>query len=287
MSGVFVPHSLDSLWRILGKEPEARMYAGGTDLLVRLRKNPVNQFPLVCLGQIKELKGVRESPEGTFIGACSSHASLLSNPIIRYAFPVLAKGLQVLGSPPIRNMGTIGGNICTASPAGDTLPPLYVLDAVLEIRSQNAVRRIAIKDFIVGPGQQRLNKGEILAGIWLKNDPDFNIHHFEKVGQRNALAISVASLSALLKVSESGIIERVRLAWGSVAPTIVSPTNVEAALKGHFLSKDTLQKVMPLLREAISPIDDIRATAAYRRTVAGNILLRLLASFPYKEGYGT
>jgi CO/xanthine dehydrogenase FAD-binding subunit len=285
VSRVFVPPSLDSLWRILDDEPEALIYAGGTDLLVKRRKNDVNPLPLVCLERIKELKGVREYGPDIFIGACSSHTSLLANPIIRKTFPVLAKGLQALGSPPIRNMGTIGGNIGTASPAGDTLPPLYALDAELEIRSRTSLRRIAIKDFIVGPGQRRLDKGEILAGIWLKKDADFNIHHFEKVGQRNALAISIASLAALLKVSGSGIIERVRLAWGSVAPTVVRTTDVEAALKGRPLSRETLQEAMPLIRHAVSPIDDIRATAAYRRTVAANLLLRLLTLSP-TEGYG-
>jgi xanthine dehydrogenase FAD-binding subunit len=114
----------------------------------------------------------------------------------------------------------------------------------------------------------------------LKKDADFNIHHFEKVGQRNALAISIASMAALLKVSESGIIERARLAWGSVAPIIVRPADVEAALEGRPFSKETLHKAIPLIREAISPIDDIRATASYRRIVAGNLLLRLLALSP-------
>jgi CO/xanthine dehydrogenase FAD-binding subunit len=284
VSRVFVPSTLDSLWPILDKEPEARIYAGGTDLFVVLRKNPVNPSLLVCLEQIKELKGVRESDQGVFIGACTSHTSLLANPIIRNRFPVLTKAIRCLGSPPIRNMGTIGGNICTASPAADTLPPLYALDAELEIRSHNAARRIAIADFIVGPGQRHLTRGEIVAGIWLQNDSDFNIHHFEKVGQRNALAISIASLAALLKVSETGVIERVRLAWGSVAPTIVRPAGIEAVFKGQLLSKETLQKAISLLPKAISPIDDIRATAAYRQTVAGNLLLRLLTLSPRGDG---
>jgi len=284
VSRVFVPHTLDSLWKILEEDPDALVYAGGTDLLAKLRQSRVNPASLLCLERIKELKGVQESEHEVFIGACSTHAYLLSDPIIRRQFPVLAKGLKDLGSPPIRNMGTIGGNICTASPAGDTLPPLYVLDGELEIRSRNSLRRIALNDFIVGPGQTRLRKGEILAGLWLTKDSDFNLYHFEKVGQRNSLAISIASLATALKVSESGIIERVRLAWGSVAPTIVTSTEVEATLKGKPLSKETLQKVIPLVREAISPIDDIRATAAYRRAVAGNLLLRLLTPSLKREG---
>jgi CO/xanthine dehydrogenase FAD-binding subunit len=280
VSLVFVPHRLDSLWRILEEEPGTHVYAGGTDLLVKLRKRAVKPPSLACLERIEELRGVRESGQEVFIGACSSFASLLSDPIIRNNFPVLTHGLRVLGAPSIRNSGTIGGNICTASPAGDTLPPLYVLDAELEIQSRDSMRRIAIQDFIFGPGETRLQGGEILAGLWLKKDLDFNIHFFEKVGQRNALAISIAGMAALIKVSESGMIERARLAWGSVAPTIVMPADVEAALEGRPLSKETLHKAIPLVRKAISPIDDIRATASYRRIVAGNLLLRLLALSP-------
>ena len=282
MRNVLLPRTLKELWKILGGEPDALVYAGGTDLLVKVRRGLIDPSCLVCLESLEELKGVQEHGDEVFIGACTTHDDLLSDSIIRSNFPVLVKGLRVLGSPPIRNMGTIGGNICTASPAGDTLPPLYAMEAELEIQSRDSRHRFALKDFILGPGQIRLKKGEMLAGLWLKKDPDFNLYHFEKVGQRNSLAISVASLAALLKVSKEGIIERARLAWGSVAPTIVTSVELEAALRGKLLSRETLQRAIPLVRELISPIDDIRATAAYRKTVAGNLLLRLVA-VPLRE----
>ena len=277
MRNVLLPHTLKELWNILAEEPDALVYAGGTDLLVKVRQRLVNPPCLVCLESLEELKGVREHGDEVFIGACSTLADLLSDSTIRRNFPLLTKGLRVLGSPPIRNMGTIGGNICTASPAGDTLPPLYAMDADLEIESGDSRQRIPLKGFILGPGQTRLKKGEMLAGLWLKKDSDFNLYHFEKVGQRNSLAISIASLAALLKVSKEGIIERARLAWGSVAPTIVTSTELEVRLRGKPLSRETLEGAVPLVRELISPIDDIRATAPYRKAVAGNLLLRLLA----------
>lgn len=275
MSRVFLPANLDTLWNMLAEKPTALVYAGGTDLLVRLRQNHQNPSPLVCLERIAELQGVHKRGDEVFIGACSTHTSLLADPIIRDNFQVLTKALACLGSPPVRNAGTIGGNICTASPAGDALPPLYILDAELEILSCGSSRRLALKDFICGPGKTRLQQGEILAGVWLNCHPPFTIHHFEKVGQRNALAISLVSLAALLQVSASGVIERVRLAWGSVAPTIVTSAAVEAMLTGQPLARKTLENAFPLVRDAISPIDDLRASAGYRRTVAGNLLLRL------------
>jgi xanthine dehydrogenase FAD-binding subunit len=261
---------------MLIEEPEALVYAGGTDLLVKLRQGLVNPPSFLCLERIEELKGIQEHGDEVLIGACSTHTDLLESPIIRSNFSVLTKALQVLGSPPTRNMGTIGGNICTASPAADTLPPLYILEAEVEIRSKNVSRRMALREFILGPGKTCLQTGEIVSGIWVRKVPKYNIHHFEKVGQRKALAIAIVSLAAILKVSNSGIIEKARLAWGSVGPTIITSTQVEEALIGQPLSLETLQKAKGLIDEAVDPIDDIRASASYRRSVARNLLCRLL-----------
>jgi len=276
MSGVLLPRTLNSLWEILEEESGALVYAGGTDLLVKLRQSMSRPPSLVCLERIEELKTVEERKEALFIGACTTHTSLMNDPLIRSFFPVLAKALKVLGSPPVRNMGTIGGNICSASPAADTLPPLYVLDAEVEIRSHSASRRMALKEFIRGPGKTSLRAGEILSGVRLRKPPEYNIHHFEKVGQRNALAIAIVSLAAVLKVSPSGTVEKVRLAWGSVGPTVVTSAPVEKALTGRPLSMETLKKAGELAQNAVSPIDDVRAGASYRRLVAGNLLRRLI-----------
>lgn len=276
MRRVFLPQNLEELWQIIEGEPKATIYAGGTDLLVKLRQNLINTPSLICLERIVELKGVHEQGDEVMIGACSTHTSLLENPIIQRNFPVLKKALKVLGSPLIRNMGTIGGNICTASPAADTLPPLYVLKAEVEIRSRNAQRHMTLGEFILGPGKTCLKTGEIVFKIRVRKTPEYNVHHFEKVGQRNALSIALVSLGTIIKISNSGIIEKARLAWGSVGPTIVTSPRVEEALIGQPLSRETLLKASPLAHEAVNPIDDIRASASYRRSVSGNLLLRLL-----------
>jgi len=275
MKRVFLPHNLEELWRIIAGEPKADIYAGGTDLLVKLRQNLINTPSLICLERIEELKGVHEQGDEVMIGACSTHTSLLENPIIQRNFPVLTKALNVLASPLIRNMGTIGGNICTASPAADTLPLLYVLKAEVEIRSRSASRQMALKEFILGPGITCLKAGEIVSGIWVKKVPGFNLHHFEKVGQRKALAIAIVSLATLFKISGEEMVEDVRLAWGSVAPTVVTSNEIEAMLVGHRLSRQVLKKAAPIARAIVKPIDDIRASADYRRQVAENLLIRL------------
>jgi len=276
MKKVLLPRSLPELWDQLQTGSEAVVYAGGTDLLVKLRNKVFDPPLLICLERIEELKGICEDSGVIRIGSCTTHAAILDEPCIGRHLSVLDKSLRVLGSPPIRNMGTIGGNICTASPAGDTLPSLYALNADVELLKRTGKRRMPIKDFITGPGRTCLEEDEILAAISIRIPQEYNVHHFEKVGQRNALACAVASLSSLLRISADGVVEKAVLAWGSVAPTILTCAEAEKALIGEKLSLLRLQEAAAMVRDAVRPITDVRADADYRRTVSGNLLLRLM-----------
>lgn len=275
MRNVLLPQTLSELWLFMESEPEAPLYAGGTDLLVRLRRCGIEAPALICLERIEELHAVTEDRKSIWIGAAATHRRLIGSAVIKQHLPVLLKALQTLGSPPIRNMGTIGGNICHASPAADSLPPLYVLDAVVELCSRDSARTMPLASFITGPGETTLQKGEVMTGIRVTKPEGFSVHHFEKVGQRKALAIAVASMAALLKISGTGIIEDARIAWGSVGTTVVRSGEVEAALVGNKISASLCEKASLLARQAVSPIDDLRASAEYRRAVAGNLLIRL------------
>ena len=173
-------------------------------------------------------------------------------------------------------MGTIGGNIVTASPAGDTLPPLYIYDTEVEIRSPQGSRRAPIREWIIGPGKTALKAGEVLTGVWAPPlDEGFNLQYYEKVGQRNALAISVVSLAAALKIGEGGVIEDARLAWGSVGPTVVRSKDIQDSLLGRPLCHDTMVRAAEMAYNTVEPISDVRASADYRRRVAGALLYRL------------
>jgi CO/xanthine dehydrogenase FAD-binding subunit len=275
MREVFLPETMEELWPILDSDPNVALYAGGTDLLVALRHGVIRPTRLVCLERLESLKGVQDHGNEVFIGAATTHARLLENQSVHEKFPVLAKAVGSLASPPIRNMGTIGGNIVTASPAGDTLPALYALRAEIEIRSAKASLRVPIEKFVLGPGQVSLIPGEIVSGIWLDGSYQWTISHYEKVGRRKAQACSVASLAALVSLSDDGLVEDVRLAWGSVGPTVVVSEEAEAALMGKPLTVETLNRAAEIAQKVVSPIDDIRASAEYRRIVAGRLLLRL------------
>jgi CO/xanthine dehydrogenase FAD-binding subunit len=266
---------LDELWNTIEREPNAALYAGGTDLLVNMRAGRLDPPALICLERIDEIKGVRDEGDKVWIGAGTTHSRLLEDPLLVGTFPALVKALRTLGSPPIRRMGTIGGNIVNASPAGDALPPLYILEAEVEIAAGNGARSSALRDFIVGPGQVRLARGEIVTGVRASKPSGYGVHHFEKIGLRSSQACSVASLAAMAAIDRAGVIESIRLAWGSVGPTVARASSAEEFLVGKRLSLDVLANVTPMVENAISPISDIRASADYRRSVAGGLLLRL------------
>ncbi len=272
---VFLPETLPELLGLTSRYSDAVLYAGGTDILVQLRAGTIAPPALICLERVTALRFIREQENHLMIGACTRLTDILESSPVAVHLPLLCKAVRALGSPLIRHAATIGGNICTASPAGDTLPALTILDAVLELHTSEGARRVPLHEFIRGPGRTACRPGEILTAIEIPKPAGFNIHHFEKVGQRNALAISIASFAALLRLSDSGVIENARLAWGSVGPTVVTSKSAENALIGNRLNHDVLSHAAVIAQAAVSPIDDIRAGAAYRRQVSGNLVRRL------------
>ena len=272
---VFLPETLASLWEIWEQNPGAEVYGGGTDLLVKLHEGRIRPPALICLERINALSQIKEETDAVVIGAGVPHAALIRHPLIQGKFSVLVEALKVLGSPPIRNMGTLGGNLATASPAGDSLPALTVLDAEIVLTGPEGSRVFPIQTFITGPGQTVLQPREIITGIRVKKTVLYTVARYEKVGKRRAMAIAVASLAACLRLSPDGTIESARLAWGSVGPTIVTSPGIEAAMSGQSLTPKLLKELIPAVERAVSPIDDIRATAAYRKKVAANLFLRL------------
>lgn len=247
--------------------------AGGTDLLVAIRKGMEDPKLLVYVGELPELRVVQELPEGLEVGAALTHAELLAHPASE-RLPILRQVLRTIGSPAIRAMGTLGGNLVTASPAGDSLVALYLLEARVRLVGREGERELPVREFIVGPRKTALKNGELVRSVFLPYPEGQPHSFFRKVGRRRALVIAVASLGALVWV-RSGRVERVRLALGSVAPTVLRPQEAEGALVGRPVSPEAWVDVVPLLSALTHPISDLRASADYRRKVAGALLLDL------------
>ncbi|WP_415518370.1 MAG: xanthine dehydrogenase family protein subunit M [Desulfovibrio aminophilus] len=274
MTRVLLPATLPELWEALAASPGAPLLAGGTDLLVRLRARRQRPEALVGLERLAELRTIRRQGRSLRIGALATHAMIAGHPLVLRHAPVLARAVSEVGGPAIRNMGTLGGNLCTASPAGDSLPALAVLEARVELLSAGGTRLLPLSGFLLGPGRTALAPGEIVGAVRVPLAADFQVQHFEKVGRRAALAIAVVSLAVLARL-EKGVVAEARLAVGSAAPTVLRCPEAEELLRGGRLTLSALERAAKAVRAAVRPIDDARASAGYRRQVAGNLLLRL------------
>ena len=275
MADLLFPVSLDQALDFLTQTEAPAVLAGGTDLLVQVRQGKKTPGTFVSLDRIQGAREILETETEILIRAGAPLARVMTHPAVRDHGSVLAQAIAVLGSPQIRNMGTLGGNIMTASPAGDSLPALYVLDAWVELAGPDGFRRMPVRDFIQGPGKTAQTPGEILWQAGFAKPAPGTCHWFEKVGQRTALSISMVSLAALFRKDRQGHVSAVRLAWGSVGPTVVESPETEAFLLNKRLSREVLAGAGELARQAVRPISDIRAPADFRRQVAGNLLMRL------------
>jgi CO/xanthine dehydrogenase FAD-binding subunit len=189
-----------------------------------------------------------------------------------------------MASPPSRNLATLGGNICNASPAGDTLPFLYAADAELLMENHEFERRIAIEDFITGPKQTDLKPDELLTDIIIP-DINFPVTYYKKVGQRRGMSLTKASFHGLADVLD-GYVEDLRMAFGSVAPTVVRSRDIENSLIGESVNslKNRYQEILELYEPLIQPIDDARSSAMYRKNVCFNILKDFLNYLEKNQG---
>ena len=271
---------------VLQAQPDARIVAGATDFIPFVRAGRWRPRLVVDITRLEELRVIRHAEGGLEIGALVSHAQLMSSPLVQQGgFQVLAEAAGHVAGPQVRTRGTLGGNICTASPAADTVPVLLVFDAQVRLVSAAGERRLPLGQFLVGPGKTALLPGEMLYSVSLPALPEGAGASFGKVGKRQALVISVVNGAALLAPQE-GRIQQARVALGAVASTVVRCAAAEACLvgRGQSVAQTTQAGGMHLLfeqaavrvLEAILPIDDVRGSAAYRRAAAVGLTRRLL-----------
>jgi CO/xanthine dehydrogenase FAD-binding subunit len=245
---VITPRSLEEALRVKGERPDSRPIAGGTDLLVELNFDRVRPETILNLAEVAELKGWSRDSGGLRLAAGLTYTEAMQ-PELAALLPALAEAARTVGSPQIRNRGTIGGNLGTASPAGDAHPPLLVEGAEVELGSVRGVRTLPLTEFFLGPKRSALEPDELVLAVRVR--PSRQPQTFMKVGPRNAMVIAVCSL-AVLADRERG---ELRAAYGSAGPV---PALVTAPL-------DAREGFPELVAAAASPIDDVRGTAAYRR----------------------
>jgi CO/xanthine dehydrogenase FAD-binding subunit len=242
---VLTPRTLAEALRLKAERPEALVIQGGTDVMVDLNFDRARPQALINLNEVPELRGWSRTNGTLWLGAGLTYAEAMEPPLAE-SLPALAEAARTVGGPQIRNRGTIGGNLGTASPAGDSLPPLLVCGAEVKLASMRGERTVPLSGFLVGPKRNVLEADELILGVSV--DATESRQTFMKVGPRNAMVIAVVSLA----VRVDG---ELRAAFGSAGP-------VPLLVRADLADADSFPQ---RVAEAASPIDDVRGTAAYRR----------------------
>ena len=273
---VTIARTLNAACAALAADPGALVLAGGTDLMVEVNRGGRTVGDVVVIDRVPELQGWDREGDVLRLGASLTYAEM-ADPSLASLVPALAQAARTVGSPQIRAAGTIGGNLATASPAGDTLPVLAALDAEVEIRSHQGHRTVPVDEFVIGVKANDLAPGELIAAVRVPvlDGPQ----EFLKVGPRNAMVISVASLA--LVVDRVG--RTVRVGLGSVAPVPLRAIEAEVMIAarldwvgGRSPTIQDVERFAELVADATRPIDDHRGSADYRRHSVGVLARRAL-----------
>ena len=268
------PKTKEEVLKILKQEKsKACIVAGCSNVLPYIKDKIISGKLLLDISGIGELNYIRKSEGNLYIGAATTISDLINSKVIREECSVLHQAAEDFADPTVRNSATIGGNLADASPAADVAPPLLVLYAVLEIESINGKREVSLKDFFSGPRKTVLHDDEMITSIKIKSDSLNKNGCFIKLGLRQAMAISLASIAMILETEEEKVTD-VRIAVGSVAPTPLRLINVEEFLINQKIDDVLLEEAMKKVSETVKPIGDVRASADYRRYVSGVLFKR-------------
>jgi xanthine dehydrogenase FAD-binding subunit len=261
--------------------PRKRFLSGGTDVMVRLKEGLVREDVVVDLSRVAELRFIGEESGIVPVGAGTTHTDISTSPIVRLHGRALALAASRIGGPKIRNMGTVGGNVANASPAGDTIPALIVLDAIVTIASRAGTREVSIIDFFTGPGRSVLAPEELVTELHFPATGPGELTGFGKLGSRQAMTISTANMAFYFRIGKDRRIAEARIAFGSVAPTVVRAHKTEQMFcqLPPLMSWDAIRGAAQMAWKEVAPIDDLRATAVYRKEA----VVGLLAEAAYEE----
>ena len=272
----FCPKTIEEVLHLLEQTPErTRILAGGTDLLLKQNRDNSSRWTLIDIGNIPELVGIFSSKEGLRIGAACSLGEIEKSPLLTRSLQVLSTAAATVGSPQIRNLATIGGNLCNASPSADTVPALLVLDAQLIIASASQRRSLPLANFFTGPGQTRLKADELLLSISIADQPAGACAVYLKHAPRRAMDLAIAGVAVQLWFSNDHL--QARIAMGAVAPTPLRAIQSEALLAASpSVDDETFRAVAHCAAGEIAPISDVRSTANYRRDMIELLTFRAL-----------
>ena len=275
---IFEAHSVQEAIRLLDSHPGAKLICGGTDVLIQVRAGRLAGVDLVSINGLPELTGVSMEDDGTIvIGPATSFSHITKNPIIQQHLPFLGQAVDLVGGPQIRNMGTIGGNICNGATSADSASTLFALNAKLRIANSRGERVVPIQEFYLGPGKVALEQGDVLTQILIKKEDYKGFGgYYIKYAMRKAMDIATLGCVVLCKVKDKNILEDVRLAFGVAAPTPIRVPAAEAVAKGQPFSEELVEQFGKAALTEVNPRTSWRASREFRLQLVEELSKRAL-----------
>lgn len=275
----FLPETIEEALSVLKKHRgSARVFAGGTDLIPQLKRREI--FTPTCVIDLKGISGLDkityDKRSGLTIGPLTTISALAESPIITQHFPSLFQAASSIGSPQVRNRGTLAGNICSAVPSADSAPALLTLDAAIKIKGPNGERTVPINQFFTGPRKTVLETDELLLEISVPTPLPASRGVYLKLSPRHSMDLAIVGV-AVLAVSENGICKDVKIALGAVAPTPIRAPMAESILKGRQVTPELVDEAARNAITQCSPIDDHRASQEYRCDMVSVMTKRALS----------
>ena len=264
------------MWHLSQAQGEARALAGGTDLLVQMKQRCLAPRLLVDIKAIPELQVLAFQDSQVRIGAAVPLARIVQDPDVRARLPLLVQACSTIGSPQVRNRGTLGGNLCNAAPSADSAPALLVLEARAIIARPGGKREVPLEEFFVGPGQTTLGDGELLQDVIIPLPPEASRACYLTFSTRQAMDLPIAGVAVLLTLSPRGEVREARLALGAVGPVPFRARGVEAELPGRIPRDSAFEEAGLQASRLAQPISDVRASAEYRRELVKVLTHRAL-----------
>lgn len=275
----YTANTVKEATELLKEHPEAKVIAGGSDVLIKIREGKLAGTSLVSIRNIRELKGIKKMESGDiYVGAGTTFYHIVSDPVIRENIPVLGEAVDQVGGPQIRNMGTIGGNICNGAVSADSVPSLFSLNALLRTADGTGGRTVPIRDFYLGPGKVDIRQGEILTHIIIP-EKEYTGYRgcYIKYSMRKAMDIAALSCCVVSKIdTEKNILEDIRITFGVAAPVPFRCVQTENTVKGFPIDEKLYQAVEDGIRKEIHPRNSWRASREFRLQIGGEIARRAL-----------
>jgi carbon-monoxide dehydrogenase medium subunit len=273
----FAPQTFkDAAALLLRYGSKAKLLAGGTDLCLRMERRLLDPGVVVDLKKIRALRGIKLNRQGLTIGALTLMDEIATSPLVKGRYAIMAEAAAAVGSIQTRNRATLGGNVCNASPAADTAPALIALSARARIASNRRQREVLLEEFFLGPGKTCLQPNELLKEIFIPSPAIKSGSSFQRC-TRTAMDIALVNCAVFLSLaSKREFIGDIRIALGAVAPTPVRAGPAETFLIGKIADGDAIEKAAELAAASVSPIDDVRSSASYRREMVRVLTRRAL-----------